>query len=62
MVFQGLENFKFIAIRTFIVKALSIVAIFIFVTDVNDGLLYYFITVLTFVLTSVLNILFITKI
>ncbi|CAM3699923.1 MULTISPECIES: flippase [Elizabethkingia] len=59
--FQGLENFKFIAIRTFIVKALSIVAIFIFVTDVNDGLLYYFITVLTFVLTSVLNILFITK-
>ncbi|KMQ62316.1 hypothetical protein ACM40_08435 [Chryseobacterium sp. BLS98] len=59
--FQGTENFKFIAVRTLIVKIISIVAVFLFVKNASDGLIYYFITVLTFVLTSILNIIFINK-
>lgn len=44
--FQGNEEYKYIAERSFLVKSLSLIAIFIFVRDKSDYNIYAFITVL----------------
>ena len=51
--FQGLENYKFIAISNFFVYLISIVLIYLFVKSENDYILYGIILTLPFLLLSI---------
>ena len=53
--FRGLEEFKYITIRTLFVKLLYVVSIFIFIKEESDYTIYYLLTVLMISLNSVLN-------
>ena len=53
--FRGLEEFKYITIRTLLVKCLYVVAIFLFIKDEADYTTYYLLTVLMITLNSLLN-------
>lgn len=39
--FRGIENFRYITVRSLVVKCLYVVAVFIFVRDSNDIIAYY---------------------
>jgi O-antigen/teichoic acid export membrane protein len=54
--YSGLEDYKFIAMRSIFVKIISIIMLFIMVHNRNDYIIYAIITVLTTVLTNVLNL------
>ena len=54
-IYQGLENFGFITIRSFIVKLLCVVSLFLFVHDVDDVLIYLLISVSATILNQVWN-------
>ncbi len=43
--YQGLEEYKYITVRSFIVKVFALLAVFIFVRDESDYLIYALITV-----------------
>lgn len=45
--FQGIEKFKVLAIRTYIIKLVSLACVFIFVTDRNDLIIYILINSLS---------------
>lgn len=53
--FRGLEEFKYITIRTLLVKCLYVVAIFLFIKSEADYTVYYLLTVLMITLNSILN-------
>ncbi|ASW76161.2 hypothetical protein IQ37_06190 [Chryseobacterium piperi] len=59
--FQGIENFKFIALRTFVIKLLSIFLIYFFVKSSDDDVLYYIITTIAFAITGLFNLLYVSK-
>ena len=40
--YKGLEDFKYITIRTIIVKSLYVASVFLFVRNANDYKIYYF--------------------
>lgn len=52
---QGMEEFKFLAVRNFIIRLLSLLAIFLFVRDKNDGLIYFIILSSVSVLIMISN-------
>lgn len=54
--YKGLENFRYITIRTFVVKFLYIVLVFSLVRHKNDFTVYYTISVAAIVLNAVINI------
>ena len=54
--FSGLSDFKYITFRSLIVRALSIISIFIFVKEKADFNIYFLITLLTIFLTVIINI------
>jgi O-antigen/teichoic acid export membrane protein len=54
--YSGLEEYKFIAMRSIFVKIVSIILLFILVHTSNDYIIYAIITVLVTVLTNILNI------
>lgn len=54
-VLQGLEEFKYITLRTLIIRVLSIVALFAFVKTKNDLLVYIVINLLGTILADVWN-------
>lgn len=56
--YKGLENFKFITIRTIIVKILFIISVFIFVREKNNYPVYYLLTVLMISGNSIINTLY----
>lgn len=53
--YQGIENFKFITIRSLIVKIIYIISVFLFVRDGDDTLVYFVLTTATVVLNSIIN-------
>ncbi len=53
--FKGLEDFKFITIRSFIVKLLFIIAVFLLVKGKDDVKIYYALMVGTVVFNAILN-------
>ncbi len=53
--FRGLEDFRYITIRTLCVKCLYVLSIFIFVRNEADYTTYYFLTVSMITLNSILN-------
>jgi O-antigen/teichoic acid export membrane protein len=54
--YSGLEEYKFIALRSIFVKLISIIMLFIFVHNSDDYVIYAIITVLGTVITNILNI------
>lgn len=56
--FRGLENFKYIAIRTLIIRIVYVIAIFTFVRCSNDYAIYFFILSATYVLNGIINLLY----
>ncbi len=53
--FQGLEDFKYVAIRTIIVKMLYVVSVIVFVRQRDDYGIYYMLTSLMMALNAVIN-------
>lgn len=59
--FQGSENYKFITIRTLLVRMAVLVAIFIFIKDQNDLLLYYAVLNVGLLINIVISVLYLRK-
>lgn len=53
--FKGLENFKYITIRTFWVKILYVISVFVFIRDEGDYDLYFAIIVGSVVVNGIVN-------
>ena len=53
--YQGIEEFDFITIRTLVIKTLSVISLFVFVTEKNDLIIYVIISVLGTVLADIWN-------
>ena len=54
--YKGLEDFKYITVRTIVVKCLYVIAVFLFIRDKNDYVIYYFILTMMIVVNAILNI------
>ncbi len=54
--FTGIENFRYITIRSLLIKLLYVLAIFIFIQDSEDYKLYFVMTVGVIVLNAIINI------
>lgn len=59
--YRGIENFKFITIRSIIIKCLFVISIFIFVRNENDYNIYYLLTVLVVTGNALINFYYSTK-
>lgn len=56
--YKGIEDFKYITLRTILVKILFVISIFIFVRTQEDYKVYYLLTVLMITANSIINILY----
>lgn len=54
--YKGIEDFRYITVRTIAVRMLYVAAVFIFVQNRDDVLIYFALTALTVVLNAVINI------
>lgn len=59
--YRGVENFKYITIRSFFVRLVYVVLVFVFIKKPEDYYLYFFFTTLTFVANSIFNFLYRSK-
>lgn len=59
--YQSIEEYKYITIRSIFVKIISLIAIFLFINDKNDFVIYAFITVLSTSLGYLYNFIHIRK-
>lgn len=53
--FQGMSDFKYITVRSVIVKSVFVVLVFLFVRTSDDAKIYYFLTCLTVVISAAIN-------
>lgn len=53
--YKGLEEFKFITLRTVLVKTGYVASVFIFIRNANDYPVYYLLTVLMIVFNAIIN-------
>lgn len=53
--YKGIENFKYVTVRSIIIKTLYIVSIFMFVKKQEDYMLYYILTILSVVGNAAIN-------
>jgi len=54
--YRGIENFKFISIRNGVVKLIYLILIFLFVREEQDVETYFLLTVLSIVVSSLINL------
>lgn len=54
--YKGLEDFRYITVRTIFVKCLYVIAVFAFVRKSTDYQIYYLITILMVVVNAIINI------
>ena len=59
--FVGTENFKYITLRSLVIRALYVVSVFLFVHQSEDYVLYFALTILMFVVNAVINTLYVRK-
>lgn len=59
--FTGIENFKYITIRSLLVKLLYVLAVFIFVKTRDDYKLYFILTVGVVVVNATINMVYVRK-
>lgn len=57
--FTGIENFRYITIRSLLVKLLYVLAVFIFVKTRNDYKLYFILTVGVVVVNAIINMVYV---
>lgn len=53
--FTGVENFRYITLRSILIKVLYIISVFLFVRDTSDYRLYFILTVGVVVLNALIN-------
>lgn len=56
--FKGLENFKYITIRSVAVRSIYVISVFIFVKTSDDYIIYYILTCSVFVVNAITNLLY----
>ena len=56
--YTGIERFKFITLRSIIVRCTYVIAVFVFVRKESDYLIYYALTTMTFVVNAIVNVLY----
>lgn len=56
--YKGLEEFRFITVRTIIVKTLYIIGVFLLVRQADDYHIYYLLTVMMIVINAFINIIY----
>lgn len=59
--FKGLEDFKFVTNRAIIVRIIYVAAVFTFIKDTSDVVIYYLLTSLTIAINAVINIIYARK-
>ncbi len=59
--FQGSENYKFVTIRTLLVKVAVLIAVFALITDSDDLLLYYALINAGLIINIIINTLYLRK-
>lgn len=59
--FKGLEDFKYITNRAIIVRIIYVIAVFVFVKDVNDIIVYFFLTSATIIVNAIINAIYARK-
>lgn len=59
--FKGLEDFKYITIRSIIVRSLYVISVFVLVQSKDDYILYFILTCSTFVINAIVNIFYSRK-
>ncbi|KAF2509238.1 flippase [Flavobacterium zhairuonense] len=59
--FKGMENFKYITIRSVIVKFIFVLSVFIFVKNQSDVKIYYGLMVCTVALNAIFNFVYLRK-
>lgn len=53
--FQGIQQFRYITIRSVIVRSIYVLSVFVFVRTSDDSIIYYGLTCLTIVLNAIFN-------
>lgn len=56
--FKGIEDFRYITVRTLIVRSLYVVSVFIFVNDSEDYIVYFLLHVISIIINAVINIIY----
>ena len=59
--YTGIENFKYITVRSIVIKLLYVILVFIFVKQKDDYGLYFFLTVGIVVVNAIINMLYSKK-
>lgn len=59
--FKGLEDFKYITARSIIIRALYVIAVFVFVKSAADYIVYFFLTSFMVVVNAIFNIIYSKK-
>lgn len=59
--FTGVENFRYITMRSMFIKLLYVIAVFIFIKDVDDYRLYFILTVGVVVINALINMIYVKR-
>lgn len=59
--FTGLENFRYITIRSITIKILYVIAIFLFIKEKDDYMLYFALSVGSVIINALVNIIYASK-
>ena len=59
--FTGIENFKYITLRSLAIKSLYVIAVFLFVKTRDDYKLYFIMTIGTVVLNAIVNSIYVRR-
>ena len=59
--FSGIEDFKYISIRSIVVKCLYMASVFLFVKGKDDYMLYWILTICVVIVNAVVNMLYIRR-
>ena len=59
--FTGIENFRYITLRTVVIKSIYVVSVFLLVNDIDDYCLYFILTVGVVVINALINQSYIRK-
>lgn len=54
--YKGIEDFKYITIRTLVVRVLYVVFVFVLIRDESDYIMYFLLTTLMIVINAVINV------
>ena len=59
--FTGIENFRYITIRSILIKILYVASVFVLVHDKSDYRLYFLLNVLVVVINAIVNMIYVRK-